>query len=77
MRFLGKNDKNDNFYFVFQGMVLSRHETKKLSFGFLLGSIGVVILLFLPFRLNKYAIFLFLCLFFCVGYFIIAPKYKN
>ena len=78
MRFLGKNEKNENFYFVFQGVILSLHETKKLGFGFLSGSIGVIILFFIPFRFNKYAIFLFLCLFFCVGYFVIAPKfYKN
>jgi len=75
MRFLGKNEKNDDFYFVFKGMVLSRHETKKLSFGFLSGGIGIVILLILPFHLNRYANFLFLSLFFFIGYFIIAPKF--
>ncbi len=74
MRFLGKKNNKDDFYFVFQGMILTRSEAKKLGVGFLFGLIGVVILLLMPFQFNKYVSFLFLLFFFFLGYFIIAPK---
>ena len=73
MRFLRKKNKDD-YYFPFQGMILTRLETKKLSIGFVSGFIGIILLLLLPFQLNKYVSFFILLFFFTLGYFIISPR---
>ncbi len=74
MWFVGKDDKEDEYYFDFKGARLTIFEAKKLGFGILFGLLGGLLMALLPFELNGPVSFIVLGVFFSLGYFMVGPK---